>query len=142
MNCFSTASYMAPQPCCSGRFSVNQAASPAQFASKCSFVGTPLLAQRGRNPSQARGNVLPVQMALSRAKKEETVEKLVAGLENSAVVFGMRFKFVSVKSLQEFRRSLPEKSKVVVAKNRLMSLASTKVEGWSEIEPACQVSQF
>lgn len=39
-----------------------------------------------------------VRSALSRARKEETVDKLVAGLEASVCVFGVRYKGVSVSA--------------------------------------------
>lgn len=39
---------------------------------------------------------LQIQNALTRAVKEQTVEKLEKAFENSAVVYGMRFKNLSV----------------------------------------------
>lgn len=43
-------------------------------------------------------NGLQIQNALTRAVKEQTVEKLEKAFENSAVVYGMRFKNLSVSS--------------------------------------------
>lgn len=40
--------------------------------------------------------ILQIQNALSRVQKEETVEKLERAFEKSAVVYGMRFKNLSV----------------------------------------------
>jgi hypothetical protein len=39
---------------------------------------------------------LQVRSALSRTRKEETIDKLVAGLESSVCVFGVRYKGISV----------------------------------------------
>jgi len=64
------------------------------------------------------------------------VEKLVQGLDSSALVFGMRFQNISVKDMQEFRHSLPADTKVVVCKNTLMRIAADKVDGWSDLKKA------
>ena len=40
--------------------------------------------------------ILQIQNALSRVQKEQTVEKLERAFEKSAVVYGMRFKNLSV----------------------------------------------
>lgn len=93
-----------------------------------------------RNPlrRQTPQHSLQVRSALSRPQKEATVAKLVEGLENSACVFGVRYKGVSVKEFQAFRRSLPEPSKIIVAKNTLMEVAAKQVDGWSALEAAYQ----
>lgn len=53
---------------------------------------------RGQHRASSRVTCPQVRSALSRARKEETVEKLVAGLESSACVFGVRYKNISVSS--------------------------------------------
>lgn len=61
---------------------------------------------------------LQIQNALSRQRKEETVEQLEGLLKSSAVVVGLRYQGLTVKQLQEFRRSLPQESKMLVCKVR------------------------
>lgn len=86
--------------------------------------------------SRVGASRLQVQNAISRQRKEETVQQLETLLQGSAVVVGLRYQGLTVKQLQEFRRSLPAESKVLVCKNTLMRVACDKVEGWSELKPA------
>lgn len=79
---------------------------------------------------------LQVQSALSRQRKEETVAQLEELLQKSAVVVGLRYQGLTVKQIQEFRRSLPADSKMLVCKNTLMRVAVDKVEGWDELKLA------
>uniref|UniRef100_A0A0C9RFZ6 Large ribosomal subunit protein uL10c n=1 Tax=Wollemia nobilis TaxID=56998 RepID=A0A0C9RFZ6_9CONI len=77
---------------------------------------------------------LKVQCAISRSKKEETVENVKQQLENCYLVAGIRYKGFTVKQFQDLRRSLPESSKLVVAKNNLVGKA---IEGtqWEALKP-------
>lgn len=100
--------------------------SPAFRPSTAAFVASPRQVQQ-------RG-VLQIRSALSRQRKEETVESLVQKMEGSAVVFGMRFKHIDVKTIQKFRKQMP--SEVLVCKNTLMRIACDRVEGWSELKEA------
>lgn len=61
---------------------------------------------------------MQVQNAISRQRKEETVQQLEGLLQSSAVVVGLRYQGLTVKQLQEFRRSLPQESKMLVCKVR------------------------
>ncbi|PRW56141.1 50S ribosomal L10 [Chlorella sorokiniana] len=88
-----------------------------------------------RAVQQRRGS-LQIQNAISRQRKEETVQQLEGLLQSSAVVVGLRYQGLTVKQLQEFRRSLPKESKVLVCKNTLMRVAVDKVEGWENLKPA------
>ncbi|KIZ03422.1 large subunit ribosomal protein L10 [Monoraphidium neglectum] len=82
---------------------------------------------------------LQVRNALTRQRKEEIVADLKEKLEDSVIVFGMRFKGLDVPTVQRFRKGLPEKSKVKVTKNSLMRAACQQVDGWSTvIEKGCQ----
>lgn len=76
---------------------------------------------------------LQVTNAISRQKKEEVVSTLKSKLEDSAVVFSMRFKGLNVASIQKFRKGLPPKSSVYIAKNTLMKVAVSQTEGWEEL---------
>jgi large subunit ribosomal protein L10 len=77
-----------------------------------------------------------VHNAITRQRKEETVEVLEGLLAKSAVVVGLRYQGLTVKQLQDFRRSLPADSKMLVCKNTLMRVACDKVGGWDELKPA------
>jgi len=81
---------------------------------------------------------LTVHNALSRAVKEETVEKLEKAFRESAVVYGMRFKNLSVKTMTDFRRSLPEGTKTYVCKNTLLKVAADKVPGWTSLKESAK----
>jgi large subunit ribosomal protein L10 len=79
---------------------------------------------------------MQIQNAISRQRKEETVQQLESLLQDSAVVVGLRYQGLTVKQLQDFRRALPAQSKVLVCKNTLMRVACDKVEGWGELKAA------
>ena len=67
------------------------------------------------------------------------MEKLVPLLESSAAVVGLRYQGLTVKQMQEFRKSLPKDgAKLLVCKNTLMRLAADRVEGWTELKPAAK----
>ena len=84
-------------------------------------------------------NVQVIQQALSRQAKESTVDKLVPLLEDSSVVVGLRYQGMTVKQMQEFRRSLPkEGATLLVCKNTLLRLAADKVDGWEELKPSAK----
>lgn len=57
-------------------------------------------------------------------------------LQKSAVVVGLRYQGLTVKQIQDFRRSLPADTKLLVCKNTLMRVAADKVGGWEELMPA------
>lgn len=60
-------------------------------------------------------------------------------LEESSVVVGLRYQGLSVKQMQEFRKTLPkEGATLVVCKNTLLKLAADKVEGWGDLKPAAK----
>ena len=64
------------------------------------------------------------------------MSKLQTNLDDSMLVFGMRFSSMPVKQLEGIRRAIPKESTMYVAKNSLMKVA-TQSEGytqWSDIE--------
>ncbi|KAL3158811.1 Plastid ribosomal protein L10, imported to chloroplast, large ribosomal subunit [Trebouxia sp. C0010 RCD-2024] len=122
---------LAPQAGFSGRI----APSHRQHSS-ASFTGSPNVfhtCSRLQGRSQ-RSRPLTIQNALSRAQKEQTVEKLERAFEKSAVVYGMRFKNLSVKQMTEFRQMLPSGAVTYVCKNTLLRVAAEK-QGWETIIP-------
>ncbi|KAL0922476.1 hypothetical protein M5K25_006465 [Dendrobium thyrsiflorum] len=78
---------------------------------------------------------LPViRAAISRTKKEETVDSVKNQLESCHLLAGIRFKGFTVKQFQELRRSLPDSAHLLVAKNTLVGKA---IEGtqWELLRP-------
>ncbi|XP_057981850.1 large ribosomal subunit protein uL10c [Malania oleifera] len=75
-----------------------------------------------------------IRAAISRTKKEQTVEAVKTQLENCYLVAGFKYTGFTVKQFQELRSSLPESVKLLVAKNTLVGKA---VEGtpWEALEP-------
>ncbi|KAJ4970915.1 hypothetical protein NE237_004014 [Protea cynaroides] len=75
-----------------------------------------------------------IYCAISRTKKEETVETVKKELENCYLLAGIFYKGFTVKQFQELRKSLPESVTLVVAKNTLVGKA---IEGtpWEALKP-------
>ncbi|KAL2227799.1 50S ribosomal protein L10, chloroplastic [Sesamum indicum] len=75
-----------------------------------------------------------IQAAISRTKKEETVEKVKQELEGCHLIAGIGYKGLTVQQFQELRTQLPETSKLLVAKNTLVLKA---IEGtkWEALKP-------
>ncbi|CAN1237674.1 50S ribosomal protein L10, chloroplastic [Linum grandiflorum] len=84
--------------------------------------------------SFSRRRRLTIQSAISRTRKEETVDSVKTQLENCYLIAAIQYKGLTVKHLQDFRRSLPESSKLLVAKNTLVYKA---IEGtpWEALKP-------
>ncbi|CAM8961150.1 unnamed protein product [Rhodiola kirilowii] len=75
-----------------------------------------------------------IRAAISRTKKEVTVDNVKQQLENCYLLAGIRYKGLTVKQLQELRQALPESSKLIIAKNTLVGKA---IEGtqWESLKP-------
>lgn len=75
-----------------------------------------------------------ITAAISRTKKQETVETVKEHLHNCHLLAGINYKGFTVSQFQALRRSLPETSKLVVAKNTLVFKA---IEGtqWESLKP-------
>lgn len=83
----------------------------------------------------ARRPHLPsIRAAISRSRKEETVDTVKQQLENCHLVAGIKYKGLTVKQFQELRRALPETTRLLVAKNTLVFKA---IEGtpWEALRP-------
>ncbi|MDG6100405.1 50S ribosomal protein L10, partial [Alteromonas sp. ZYF713] len=72
--------------------------------------------------------------AISRTKKEETVESVKNQLENCHLIAGIKYKGFTVQQFQQLRTTFPESSKLIVAKNTLVFKA---IEGtqWEALKP-------
>ncbi|KAJ4719756.1 50S ribosomal protein L10, chloroplastic-like [Melia azedarach] len=77
---------------------------------------------------------LHIRAAISRTKKEETVATVKTNLENCHLLAAIKYEGFTVKQFQELRRSLPENTKLLVAKNTLVYKA---IEGtqWEALKP-------
>ncbi|KAM7264035.1 hypothetical protein ACFE04_001718 [Oxalis oulophora] len=75
-----------------------------------------------------------IRAAISRTKKEETVETVKTHLENCHLLAAISYTGFTVKQFQDLRRSLPENTKLLVAKNTLVYKA---IEGtkWEALKP-------
>lgn len=77
---------------------------------------------------------LRISAAISRSKKEETVETVKQQLDNCYLLAGIKYKGFTVKQFQDLRRSLPETSKLIVAKNTLV-LKAIEGTSWEALRP-------
>ncbi|XP_020579650.1 50S ribosomal protein L10, chloroplastic [Phalaenopsis equestris] len=87
------------------------------------------------NSSPLRRHRLPtIRAAISRTKKEQTIDSVKNQLENCYLLAGISFKGFTVKQFQELRRSLPDSVHLMVAKNTLVGKA---IEGtrWDQLRP-------
>uniref|UniRef100_A0A061SDW1 Large subunit ribosomal protein L10 n=1 Tax=Tetraselmis sp. GSL018 TaxID=582737 RepID=A0A061SDW1_9CHLO len=93
--------------------------------------GSSLYPHRGCTRSFSAARPLRIECAISRQKKEEIVKKIQGKLDDSMLVFGMRFSKMTVKQMEGLRRELPEESSMIVAKNTLMRVA-TESDGYTQ----------
>ncbi|GAA0143239.1 ribosomal protein [Lithospermum erythrorhizon] len=77
---------------------------------------------------------LLIKSAISRTKKEETVETVKQHLQDCYFLAGIKYTGFTVKQFQELRAQLPETTKLIVAKNTLVLKA---IEGtqWEALKP-------
>ncbi|KAK7265122.1 hypothetical protein RJT34_32738 [Clitoria ternatea] len=75
-----------------------------------------------------------IRAAISRTKKEETVDTVRAQLENCYLLAAINYKGFTVKQFQDLRKSLPETSTLLVAKNTLVYKALEGTQ-WETLKP-------
>ncbi|CAJ2649552.1 50S ribosomal protein L10, chloroplastic [Trifolium pratense] len=75
-----------------------------------------------------------INAAISRTRKEETVETVKDQLENCYLLAGINYKGLTVKQFQELRKSLPETTSLLVAKNTLVYKALEGTQ-WETLKP-------
>ncbi|KAJ7960021.1 50S ribosomal protein L10, chloroplastic-like [Quillaja saponaria] len=94
----------------------------------------PLLSSKSKQIFKTSQHFPSIRAAISRTKKEETVETVREQLENCFLLAGIKYKGFTVKQFQELRRTLPETTKLIVAKNTLVYKA---IEGtqWEALKP-------
>ncbi|XP_024383459.1 large ribosomal subunit protein uL10c [Physcomitrium patens] len=89
----------------------------------------------GQSSQAPPGKAGVVRMAISRKKKEETVEAAKQQLEGCQLVAGIKFTGLTVKQMQQLRKSLPQETTLMVAKNKLIGKAIEGTE-WEALKPA------
>ncbi|XP_062025217.1 large ribosomal subunit protein uL10c-like [Rosa rugosa] len=85
-------------------------------------------------PHRRRLRLPTIRSAISRTKKEETVETIKTNLDNCYLMAGISYKGLTVKQFQDLRKALPDSTKLIVAKNTLVYKA---IEGtpWEALKP-------
>ncbi|XP_074276262.1 large ribosomal subunit protein uL10c [Silene latifolia] len=81
-----------------------------------------------------RSSTPSINAAISRTKKETTVETVQTHLENCYLLAAINYKGLTVKQFQELRNSLPETTTLIVAKNTLVYKAIQNTP-WEVIKP-------
>uniref|UniRef100_A0A7N0ZV31 Large ribosomal subunit protein uL10c n=1 Tax=Kalanchoe fedtschenkoi TaxID=63787 RepID=A0A7N0ZV31_KALFE len=114
-------------------FSFNSAALPPAHALAANYSPNSLLPAKSTCVVQSNRRST-IRAAISRSKKEVTVENVKQQLENCYLLAGIKYKGLTVKQLQELRQALPETAKLIVAKNTLVGKA---IEGtqWETLKP-------
>ena len=87
-----------------------------------------------------RRRAAQVASAVTKERKQETVDKLKGELETSTALVGFTFKGVTVAQMEALRKDIADDSSLVIAKNTLMKRAAGEVDGWSEVEQFCSGS--
>lgn len=75
-----------------------------------------------------------IRSAISRTKKEETIETVKQQLQDCHLIAGIKYKGFTVQQFQQLRTTFPENTKLIVAKNTLVLKA---IEGtqWESLKP-------
>ncbi|PWA95239.1 Ribosomal protein L10 [Artemisia annua] len=75
-----------------------------------------------------------IRSAISRSKKEETIETVKQQLQDCQLIAGIKYKGFTVQQFQQLRTTFPENTKLIVAKNTLVLKA---IEGtqWEALKP-------
>lgn len=92
------------------------------------FYTLPIKPQTQIKPSTS------IRSAISRTKKEETVETVKQQLENCHLLAGIKYKGFTVQQFQQLRATLPENTSLLVAKNTLVLKAIENTE-WEALKP-------
>ncbi|CAL0325641.1 unnamed protein product [Lupinus luteus] len=85
-------------------------------------------------PQRHRNHFPTITAAISRGRKEETVDTVREQLENCYLLAGINYKGFTVKQFQELRKTLPETTKLIVAKNTLVYKALEGTQ-WETLKP-------
>lgn len=109
---------------------------PSNALSLKSHFRNPFLTTTHRHPKlHPQTPTLPkIHAAISRNKKEETVDRVKQELEDCHLIAGISYKGFTVQQFRDLRTQLPETTKLLVAKNTLVFKA---IEGtkWEALKP-------
>ncbi|KAI3705571.1 hypothetical protein L1987_75810 [Smallanthus sonchifolius] len=99
-----------------------------------SHFHNPLLLPSPTTHRKSTRRPLTIRSAISRTKKEETVETVKQQLQDCQLIAGINYKGFTVQQFQQLRTTFPETTKLIVAKNTLVSKA---IEGtqWESLKP-------
>ncbi|KAI9157696.1 hypothetical protein LWI28_026431 [Acer negundo] len=89
------------------------------------------------NPFFNRSRTNNIRSAISRTKKEEAVENFKTHLDNCSFLVAIKCQGFNVKQFQELRQSLPENTKLLVAKNTLVYKAIERTKWEQALKPNC-----
>ncbi|KAL9226051.1 hypothetical protein vseg_001905 [Gypsophila vaccaria] len=101
---------------------------PHQPPHLSSFTPTLLHDRHNRRPTTV------IKSAISRTKKELTVQTVQTHLENCYLIAAINYKGFTVKQFQDLRKTLPESTTLIVAKNTLVYKAVENTP-WEVIKP-------
>ncbi|XP_021715773.1 50S ribosomal protein L10, chloroplastic [Chenopodium quinoa] len=99
-----------------------------------SLSPNPFFSFKPHNLSTHKHPTTTIKAAISRTKKEETVETVQKHLENCYLLAAINYKGFTVKQFQDLRKSLPENTTLLVAKNTLVEKAVQDTQ-WEAIKP-------
>ncbi|XP_055800642.1 50S ribosomal protein L10, chloroplastic [Solanum dulcamara] len=105
---------------------------PFSLKSHCNYPF--IIPTHSHSHLKPKPRTLTIRSAISRTKKEETVETVKQQLEDCYLLAGISYKGLTVKQFQDLRAQLPETTKLLVAKNTLVLKA---IEGtkWEALKP-------
>ncbi|KAK0592511.1 hypothetical protein LWI29_020506 [Acer saccharum] len=89
------------------------------------------------NPFFNRSRTHNIRSAISRTNKEEAVENFKTHLDNCSFLVAIKCQGFNVKQFQELRQSLPENTKLLVAKNTLVYKAIERTKWEQALKPNC-----
>ncbi|KAK3232322.1 hypothetical protein Dsin_004203 [Dipteronia sinensis] len=89
------------------------------------------------NPIFDRSRTHNIRSAISRTNKEEAVGNFKTHLDNCSLLVAIKCQGFNVKQFQELRQSLPENTKLLVAKNTLVYKAIERTKWEQALKPNC-----
>ncbi|CBI25334.3 unnamed protein product, partial [Vitis vinifera] len=90
------------------------------------------------NPYRRTSYSTTIRSAISRTKKEETVQTVKEQLENCHLLAAIKYNGFTVQQFQELRRSLPEKSKLIRGNSGCHQSMPTRAEIYAKLLGALQ----
>lgn len=89
------------------------------------------------NPFVNRSRTHNIRSAISRTNKKEAAENFKTHLDNCSFLVAIKCQGFNVKQFRELRQSLPENTKLLVAKNTLVYKAIERTKWEKALKPNC-----